>query len=105
MYGLPNTKVGTERLAYRLIWAWARLVADGIRPIDRRLAATEFAGMCKAANAVGYGNTENHVDMVVREVMRDRPQPAFNATNGAARIAWEKAATAFLAHELDGIHD
>jgi glucan phosphorylase len=103
MFGLANTKVGSERLAYRLMWAYARMVAEPQRPVDRKVNVAVLDAMCKAANAVGYGHTESHVSMVVTEVMRDRPQPAFNATNSSARIEWEKAATAALTHELDGI--
>jgi hypothetical protein len=100
-FGFADTKIGVERLAFRLMWAYARMVFIGQRPIDRKVTAAEFSGMCKAANAVGYGHTENHVDMVVRDVMNTRPQPAFN--NGAARIEWEREATAALTAALDEI--
>lgn len=103
MFGLVNCAVGTERLAYRLVWAYARMVFIGQRPIDRKVTAAEFAGMCKAANAVGYGNTESHVDMIVRDVMSTRPLPDYNATDGSKRIAWEQESTAALTAELDGI--
>jgi hypothetical protein len=102
MFGLADTKIGTERLAYRLVWAYTRTVRAP-RP-DRKAAAAEFAGMAKAANAVGYGHTETHVDLVVRDVMDARPQPPFNATNSAGRIAWEKEATAALTAALNDIH-
>jgi len=102
MFGVQNTKVGTERLAYRLVWAYARVEA-AVRPIDKKVADAELLGMTKAANAFGYGHTENHVSSTVWEIMRERPQPAWNATDGSARIAWEQEATAALTAALDEI--
>lgn len=102
-FGITDTAPGTERLAYRLMWAWARLMIEGQRPIDAKLASAEFRGMAKAANAMGYGMTETHVEMTVGDIMRHRPQPPYSAMNSGPRIAWEKEATAALTEALEEI--
>jgi hypothetical protein len=91
---------GTQRLAVALAYAYQRTL-EAERPIDKKVAEAKLAGMCKAANDVGYGRTESHVRMMVQGFMIDHPKPEYNAMDGSARIAWEDAAAHILASELE----
>jgi glucan phosphorylase len=92
--------VGAQRLAVRLVYAFMRVEEVG-RPIDIKVAEAEFKGMCKGANAVGFGHTESHVYQMVQDFVAVHPKPAYNATNSAARIAWENKAAEILGGELE----
>lgn len=100
VFGITRFAEGAERLAFRLIYVYVK-VLDAERAIDFRLANAEFLGMCKGANAVGFGHTESHVDSLVRENAVKYPKPVYNPTNATSRIEWEDKATAALAAELE----
>lgn len=85
-------KVNTQQLASRLIHAVAR-INDALVPAEVALAQAELGGMCKAANAIGFGHTGDHIEMLARQAYRDNPP------SGTRR--WERRAADRLAAELD----
>lgn len=99
---MRSMEKGSRELAFKLAYAFARL-EGAERPIDVKVALAELRGMTKGANAVGYGHTDHHVEMVVREFYRDHPIPPFNPTNGSSRIEWENKVLAKLGDELEAI--
>lgn len=95
----------TKTLALAFVWAYAASVDTTKRRIDLRLAEAKLQGMYVAANAVGYGHTEFHVNLTVHEYMRDRPMPAWQATGvNHARDTWELESMEGLAFELTKIY-
>lgn len=104
LIGNKATLTTTAQLALAFVWAYAASCDTAKRPIDLRLAEAKLQGMYVAANAVGYGHTEFHVNITVHEVMRDHPMPAWQATGvNHARDEWEVLAMGAVQEALDAI--
>lgn len=94
-------KLDVGRLAARLIRTVAR-IDDVLTPHDMELAQAEFSGMCKAVNAIGFGHSEHHIEMLVRQAYREQPVP--DPSKGlAATNKWEREITKQLATELNAV--
>ena len=94
---VATTKV--EKLAYRLMWSVYKL-EHAQRPVDRKVAQAELSGMCKAASALGFGHTDTHVEMMVRDVYRMVPAFVYSPTNARSRVEWESATVRELSRQL-----
>lgn len=89
--------------AVAVVAAYFRL-EEATRPIDKKVAKAELAGMFKAANRLGLGMTETHIEITFLDHLRhmtDRPH--YNAVNNSARKEWDEALARLFADALAGL--
>lgn len=100
----PAELTSTGHLAKAFVWLWYTIMTETSNGAETKRLWYKFDGMCAAANCVGYGYTMTAVDLTVRDVMRKRALPMFQAAgNQERRDTWEYECVTELTEELDKI--
>lgn len=107
MVHINTDEIVVTKLAYKL----ANLVADelacqgGIVEI-RAVSIARFLGACEVAHILGYGSTPTHVDLEIREWVRENPRPIDHSAFQKDAKAWRVKVELGLSQVLvDMYHD
>jgi hypothetical protein len=87
-----------NRMEIKLALRLANLAADELatkyRTKASQIAAARYLGACEVAHIMGYGTTPTHVDLDVRDWVRENPRPVdTSAYRKDIKAWWAKAET------------
>lgn len=92
------------RFAVAVVAAYFRHIT-ATRPIDKKVALSEFKGMMKAANRLGLGMTEAAIEIAWSDTLRSvggfDARPEWRAIDNSAQKTWDETLARKFAEALE----